>query len=302
MLVDDWSDGLGDAELFFEFLGMLHENITIPTTGQLRPLEDVKSRYKLLQKARKEGIKRGKGAEKLATLAAEDVLNTGNVTEILERSIDHFADAVMTGTRKTQTKRFRPSLKLATKAILRTQHWHDEAQVSHQHGTCSHHHHDHDELHRLQPTTSKLSRERHIWAALKVITKLGLMNAPVAKPHSSESDEDQSDKGISVPRSNATADGTSVDVGKLVLHGDENAVRSSPNTDATTAANAEAMAIARRAAAKNAIKDFDKHCADEIMSLGSPPQLVQEVLFCVGIILSEAHKEWGDCIKWMGKS
>eukprot|EP01052_Picozoa_sp_SAG31_P015557 SAG31_NODE_1003_length_10447_cov_3.491593_12_plen_320_part_00 len=286
MLVEDWSEGLGDAELFFEFLGMLHENITIPTTGQLRPLEDVKSRYKVLTKARKEGIKRGNEAEKLASLAAEDPLNTGHVTEILDKSIDHFADAVMTGTRKTQTSRFRPSVKLAAQAILRTQHWHGDAKSAHQQGTCSHHHHHDDDevaerVDMMHSDRSKRSRERHIWAALKALTKLGLMHVDVTGPHSSESDEDENEKGMSAQTSNLSADGTSVGIGKLVL--------------------AE-RAIARRAAAKDAIKDFDKYCADEIRSLRSPPELVQDVVFCVGIILSEPHKEWGDCIKWMGKS
>eukprot|EP01052_Picozoa_sp_SAG31_P017416 SAG31_NODE_1190_length_9465_cov_4.082746_8_plen_69_part_00 len=56
------------------------------------------------------------------------------------------------------------------------------------------------------------------------------------------------------------------------------------------------------AGAKDAIKDFDKHCANEIKSLGSPPDLVQQVVICVGIILGEPHKEWADCVKWIGAS
>ena len=49
--------------------------------------------------------------------------------------------------------------------------------------------------------------------------------------------------------------------------------------------------------ATTAIKDFDKNCANEIKSLPTPPELVIEVVTCVGIILGEPHKEWADCLK-----
>eukprot|EP01052_Picozoa_sp_SAG31_P015556 SAG31_NODE_1003_length_10447_cov_3.491593_11_plen_241_part_00 len=50
----------------------------------------------------------------------------------------------------------------------------------------------------------------------------------------------------------STSAAPSVGIGKLVLHGAENAVRSSTSTDATTAENAAERAIARRAAGRRA--------------------------------------------------
>eukprot|EP01052_Picozoa_sp_SAG31_P042311 SAG31_NODE_6682_length_1922_cov_2.376780_1_plen_530_part_00 len=101
MLVDDWSEGVGPAELFIDFLDTVFINITSSVSAasdyyaelhrQLKPIEEVQSMSQKLQNLRRKGIAEGKKQERLAALQrpAESVKSTD--TELFEEQIEQTA-------------------------------------------------------------------------------------------------------------------------------------------------------------------------------------------------------------------
>ena len=120
-LSSDWSEGVGTAELFMEFLDTVYNNIA-DNAGKLKALAAVKSRSKVLATKQSEGIKKGVEAERFSALQNE----AGNVqgTEYLlaNGALEHFADAVMTGARKSARKKARSAgaFLIAANAIRQT--------------------------------------------------------------------------------------------------------------------------------------------------------------------------------------
>jgi CRP-like cAMP-binding protein len=124
MLVDDWSESVGPAELFIDFLETTFENITciggaeanaqgeIAAGRKLKPLDEIKSKYKTLAKMQKEGVRKGKADAKLAALESSTSSNF-NAAE----ADDRFTQAVVAGARKTQSTK-RISFKLAASTMF----------------------------------------------------------------------------------------------------------------------------------------------------------------------------------------
>jgi CRP-like cAMP-binding protein len=161
MLVDDWTEGVGPAELFIDFLQTVYDNITEgdPDSWQgkhLKPLDEVESKAELLEEKQESGVKAGKAADKLAALERVSN-NTGNVNDYPEIN---FTQHIETAARKTQKTTFKAAAKILDEAIK-------AGQLSGEHCTISENHEeppieeeidDHPDL--MSQVTSRLLVDR----------------------------------------------------------------------------------------------------------------------------------------------